>query len=89
MTEAPHPHSTDGLDLSASLQRLEAALDRIAEASVAASLSPTADATPRRDDAAVDSALSVKLAERLDGMIGRLRAAIDNTEESTAWPRSM
>ena len=90
MTEAPPSltnasHSTDGLDLTASLSRLETALDRIAEASVAASMA----AETRRDDAAMDSALSANMAARLDGMIGRLRAAIENTEESTAWPRSM
>ena len=91
MTDTPSPHPSDALDLPASLNRLEAALERIAVASVAASMAgraPAAGDTPV-GEAGMDRALSAKLAAQLDGMITRLRAAIDNTEESTAWPRSV
>ncbi len=63
------PPDADNLDVVASLARLEAALERIANASRVE--------THVTDASGANPAVSAMLADRLDAMIARLRAEID------------
>ena len=66
-------------DPDAAADRLEAALERIARLTV--DQSARTDAVSAEDAAPPDSALSIaEIADRLDSLIGRLRAALHKTD---------
>jgi hypothetical protein len=77
MTDAASPQEPPEDDLAASLARLELALGRISRAQATGQLAAPAPELP------------ANLAGRLDGLIARLRAVVDNREEGAAWPRSV
>ena len=83
MTETASPPDQPEDDLAASLARLEQALGRISQAQAAGQLATGQIAAP-----APAPELPGNLASRLDGLIARLRAVVDNREEGAAWPRS-
>ena len=76
MTDAASPPDQPEDDLATSLARLEQALGRISQAQTAG------------QGAAQAPELPANLASRLDGLIARLRAVVDNREEGASWPRS-
>lgn len=81
MTETASPPEQPEDDLAASLARLEQALGRISQAQATGQLAAGQIAAPAPE-------LPDNLAVRLDGLIARLRAVVDNREEGAAWPRS-
>jgi len=77
-TPAPNDH-----DVAANLARLEEALTRIAQARARAPSARIAD-MPVTDTSGVDRAVSAMMADRLDEIIARLRAAIGPTAGDNA-----
>jgi hypothetical protein len=83
MTDVASPPELPEDDLAASLARLEHALGRISEAQAKVQ----AEGHIAVPEPAPE--LPANLAVRLDGIIARLRAVVDNREEGAAWPRSV